>query len=166
MFNLTNTRKRFEELLINTNWYNIYNNLNESQKQEVIDLIELMNNYNFNFEYSSSDISGWSPMDFFINLKFLEKYQFAIAYIKLSHNKSSTDEINTVREMPLSIELKMLVIQLMGSNGINFIKGDSGRQICDFIKNSCSKSRDKILEYLGYKIVYNSDNTFTIYWEK
>ena len=164
LYNLTNIRKRFEELIINTGWYNVYNSLDESQKQDVIDLISYMNDYNFKFNYSAEDIPNWSSMDFFINLKFLEKYEFAIAYIKMYYANSSTEEINFVAEMPLDIELKMILIQLMGKYGINFIYKDYGNQIFEYIKVNCNYNRDKILEYLGYRIVYNSDNTFTAYW--
>lgn len=166
-YSITNIRSRFEALLerINSKWYSIYNNLNEDQKKEVIEIIKLINEYNFKQNYSSGDIRNWSSMEFLINLNFLKKYEFAIATVKTKYSQSMNDEFNIVNDMPLSVGVKMILLKVLGNYSFDFERSKStSEQLVNYIMENCDRCRGEILEYLGFNIKYNSNGTFNIYY--
>ena len=148
LYRMTDKYSRFEYLLEkeDDSWYDIYSNLSVSDKEKVVNLFNELNLYEFNDDNVASDIKSWDVTDFFISLKVLNRYEYAITAVDIANYSNKNKTFNHVNdEYPLDAAEKSLILYLMGNH-----------QWADI--------HTAILEMLGYDVVYENDGTLTGYW--
>lgn len=168
LFNMTDIYSKFEYLLEKESysWYELYSNLNSSDKEEVVNLFNELTLYEFDDSNVANDIKNWDVTDFFISLNVLNKYEYAITVVDIANytNKDRTfDHIN--ENYPLDAAEKSLILYLMGNHYWSDIHTDNKEDIFKYFDERYgTEDLGAILEVLGYEVVYENDGTLTGYW--
>ena len=167
-YKMTNVFNRFEYLLENESysWYKIYNTLSLEDKEKVVNLFEELNMYVFSDNNVARDINSWDVTNFFISLKVLNKYEYAITAVDIENYKNKDKTFNHVNDMyPLGAAEKSLILYLMGNYSWSDIHTDNKEDIFEYFDQRYgTKDLGAILEVLGYEVVYKNDGTLTGYW--
>ena len=160
----TNTKIRFEKFLP-SDWLLIYNNLSREQKDTVIAMIEILENYDYGNKNIREGINNWDTIQFFINLNILEKYQYAIVTTDLSNYSNKDNKFNQVNLYPLDAAQKTLILYIIGEYDWRNISESNKEDVFNYFdKKYNTEELGVILELLGYKVRYNKDGTLTAWW--
>ena len=168
LYNMTDVYNRFEYLLEKENysWYEIYNNLSLNDKEEVVNLFNELNLYEFNDDNVANDIKNWDITDFFISLNVLNKYEYAITAVDIENYTNKDNAFNHINEnYPLDAAEKSLILYLIGNHYWSDIHTDNKQDIFTYFDERYgTEDLGAILELLGYEVVYENDGTLTGYW--
>ena len=131
-----------------------------------MNLFSELNSYEFSDDDVKSNIKDWSNADFFIGLRVLKKYEYAIATVDISNYNDQNSIFNRVNEnYPLGAAEKALILYLIGDREWENIHTDNKEDIFDYFNAKYgTEDLGAILEILGYRVTYNSDGTLTAYW--
>lgn len=169
-YEVTNPRMRFEYMLKkkDSSWYEIYNNLEYKDKETVVTLLKQIDSHRINDINIANNINEWSITDFFLNLKILEKYEYAIAAVDMvkykNNSKGAFSHVN--QKYNIDSARKTLIAYMLGDGEWSNISSNNKRDIFNYFNNKQYKTKDlgKILETLGYEVVYKKDGSIVAYW--
>ena len=162
-YNMTSTRGRLENFILNNKWKSIYNNMSEVKKQKVVSLIEEIDNTEYDLEISSN-IKNWNITEFFMNLKILKPYEYAIVTVDLENYSNKNKIVKRINSYNLGAAEKTLILYLIGEYSWEDISSDNKGDVFDFFDEKYNtRELGNILEVLGYDVVYKN-NGLTAYW--
>lgn len=168
LYKMTDTYKKFEYILRSKDlsWYEIYDNLKDEDKEKVVTLFQQLNSYTINDNNISEDIKKWNMTDFFLNLKVLQKYEYAITIVDLNNYKSKEKMIKQVNEKyPLKAAEKALILYLLGDFSLEDVSEKNKKDIINYFDEKYyNKDTGAILEMLGFTVKYKKSGGLTISW--
>ena len=179
-YSLTNKYEIFDNSynrpfnLVFNNLGNLYNSMSEMSKNNVVDNLDFILNYSYDFHYTSFDffrenkaIDDWNILEFFMNLQILTPIEFAIVEEDLSLYITRNEKYNRVlNSYNLSTPTSMLILLLMGGNQIYNFSDSDIEELFYYLDKKIYNNQDlaTILGSLGYNIEFGFDGTLLVSW--
>lgn len=176
-FRLTNEYVIFDELLnqpfmfYGNNLKNVYNDMNNDNKKNVVDKLTSILDYDFQQEgfrlFNQSNIVDWTTLEFFINLDILTLVDYAIIEVDLESYNSKYFKYNQVKEnYGLNIPTTMLVLMILGENNIHDFSDNETSQLVKFIEEKITYNSDlsTVLLNLGFNVWIENDGSISVDW--
>lgn len=168
LYKLTNSRAKFEYLLNkeDNSWYTIYNSMSDTNKELAVILFEeCSRTYTSKLFNIKAEVGNWDVTEFFLNLKILKNYQYAIITMDMLDYTTKTSKFERVGDYKLEAAQKALILYLMCDYNWSDIHNDNKKDIVEYLDEKFSVEQlGPILEVLGYKVIYKSDGTLNIRW--